>query len=62
MNRAKKMHEACRRRIEETNGECESYDCYFLGWCSYVYDAVGSKKKKESPNGEEKEGTANETQ
>lgn len=52
------MHAACAKRCEETNGECASYDCYFLGWCSYVYDAVRCDKKGNgSPNGDEKEGT-----
>lgn len=57
MNRAERMHAACARRRAETDGKCESYDCYFLGWCSYVYDAVRDPKTEEPPQGGEEEGT-----
>ena len=46
MSRAERMKAACDERYAATNGECESYDCYFLGWCDYCFEAAERKGKR----------------
>lgn len=48
----RKMRIACDERKRETKGQCETEDCYSIGWCEHCYKAA--RKEHKSMNQHEK--------
>lgn len=44
----RKMRIACDERKRETHGQCETEDCYSIGWCDYCYEAARKERKSMS--------------